>query len=248
MIDDETLMAYADGELDTLQRSEVEKAAASDPATAKRLMDHVALRHRMAGAFADVLDEPVPPRLRALAGGAGQSTGTLIDLTAARASRARTSKPPWRIGGAMAACLAVGLLVGVGLETVQPPPMISGRDGAMVADGGLATALSTQLVANQTGAEPIKIGLSFRTAKGEYCRTFSVDRDASMAGVACRNRAAWSIKMAIATGSIQTSNGYRTASSRTPPPIAQYVETFGAVEALDAKGEAQAKAQGWLGK
>jgi hypothetical protein len=246
MIDDETLMAYADNELDPAQRRSVERAAAADPATAKRLMDHVALRNRMAAAFAEVLDDPVPARLKASASGGEPFGAAVIDLAAARAARTPKPKRSWPIGGAIAACLAVGLLAGAGLETLRPAPIISGRGGALVADGALAKALSTQLASNQTGGQPIKIGLSFRTASGDYCRTFRVDRETAVAGVACRDPQAWSVKMAMATAPEHPAGGYRTASSDTPPAITQLVETLSAGEPLNAQDEAVAKSRGWL--
>ena len=56
--DDETLMAYADGELDAAQRAQIDAAIAQDPGLALRVQEHKALRARMTGAFSRVLDSP----------------------------------------------------------------------------------------------------------------------------------------------------------------------------------------------
>ena len=53
--DDETLMAYADGELDAAQRAQIDAAIAQDPGLALRVQEHKALRARMTGAFSRVL-------------------------------------------------------------------------------------------------------------------------------------------------------------------------------------------------
>jgi uncharacterized protein YaiL (DUF2058 family) len=70
---DETLMAYADGELEPAARAEVESAMRGDPEVAARVARHQALRTDVFAAFAPVLDEPVPARLSAAAKG-GQWT------------------------------------------------------------------------------------------------------------------------------------------------------------------------------
>ena len=67
--DDETLMAYADGELDAAQRAEIAAAMENDPGLARRVEKHRALRAQVAGAFVSVLDQPVPERLVAAAHG-----------------------------------------------------------------------------------------------------------------------------------------------------------------------------------
>ena len=59
----ETLMAYADGELDVETRRAIEAEMAVDPEVAQEVERHRAMRAEVGGAFAGVLDEPVPDRL-----------------------------------------------------------------------------------------------------------------------------------------------------------------------------------------
>ena len=79
--DDETLMAYADGELDAVQRAEIATAADKDPALARRVEKHRALRAQVAGAFASVVDQPLPARLLSAA------NGDTVAVSEARAPR-----------------------------------------------------------------------------------------------------------------------------------------------------------------
>ena len=62
-ITDEMLIAYVDGELSEADRTLVASAVAADPALFEKLEQHRRFRARMFGAFAGVLDEPVPERL-----------------------------------------------------------------------------------------------------------------------------------------------------------------------------------------
>jgi hypothetical protein len=62
-IPDETLMAYADGELELAQRAEVEAALAADPTLVVRVQQHRALRKKLNAAFDPILMETVPDAL-----------------------------------------------------------------------------------------------------------------------------------------------------------------------------------------
>ena len=65
--DDETLMAYADGELDAESSAAISAAIERDPVLAQRVERHRALRHQVTAAYASVLEQPVPERLLAAA-------------------------------------------------------------------------------------------------------------------------------------------------------------------------------------
>src|SRR5688572_6752301 len=95
----ETLMAYADGELDADTRRAIEAEMAVDPQVAQEVERHRALRAQVGGAFAGVLDEPMPDRL----------------LRAAKKSPASTSEQPprrwsWPEWTSIAASLLIGIL------------------------------------------------------------------------------------------------------------------------------------------
>ena len=59
---DETLMAYAEGELDDATRGAVERAIRADPSLAAKVRQHAAMRANMFATFSPTPDEPVPPQ------------------------------------------------------------------------------------------------------------------------------------------------------------------------------------------
>ncbi len=65
-ISDETIMAYADGQLDAASSSALELAMLSDPVLAAKVAQQQALGLMVFGAFAPVLDEVLPARLTGL--------------------------------------------------------------------------------------------------------------------------------------------------------------------------------------
>jgi anti-sigma factor RsiW len=74
-IADETLMAYADGTLESAERARIAAAIAADPALAQRVALLRAGGEAARRAFAGVLAEPVPPRLLAAIAAAATAKG-----------------------------------------------------------------------------------------------------------------------------------------------------------------------------
>src|SRR5437868_4426971 len=138
MIDDDLLMAYADGELDEISRARVERAVAADPALRARLEQQRKLRATLAAFYGPAAEEEVPERLRAML------ETNVADLAAARARRTRPARPLWQSFAALAATLVVGLALGRTLLLPAGGP-IGVQDGVMVAQGPLAATLDTQL-------------------------------------------------------------------------------------------------------
>src|SRR6202166_4682655 len=92
-ISDETLMAYADGELDAAARAAVESAMREDPRIEKRVAAHRTLRRKVQAAYSAELSEGIPERLLSAARGAPSTQGSkVVNLQAARAAMER-SKP-----------------------------------------------------------------------------------------------------------------------------------------------------------
>ncbi len=242
---DETLMAYADGELDAAAAALVAAAERDDPTIAARIAEHRALRARLRASFAAELDEPVPERLLAAARRppAPATRAKVADIDAARARRVG---PRWRPLLAVAASLAVGIGVGLVAWHRSDSMLTLNSRGALVADGSLAQALSSNFAGRRSARERVEIGLSFLSRSGTYCRTFNVARAVSRAGVACREGADWQIEVLTqGAGAAGPRSEYRTANSSLPPAILGTVEAQIAGQPLDHQGEVAARQNGW---
>lgn len=227
----ETLMAYADGELDAETRKAVEAEMAADPQVAQEIERHRAMRAEVGHAFAGVLDEHVPDRL----------------LRAAKAPARQRRQWSWPEWTAVAASLLIGLFAG---RTVLQSPesersslLANAPDGRLVAGTALAQALSEQLSAEN--GEKIDIGLSFRDKSGQYCRTFAAQRDNPVVGFACRDPDTWRIEMISAGPRAESSGDYRMASTQLPAPVVQAIAEAMQGEALDVDEETVARQRGW---
>jgi len=259
-LSDETLMAYVDGELDATTRAEVEAAMLRNPELAQRVARQKALRGRVRLAFQRVADEPVPERLLAAAR-ADRADRRLVDEGGPVAHRDALGprrennvvplrrKPQhrwsWKEWGAMAASLTLGILATqVFVHFSNSTTMLASRGGAVIAEGALARALSSQLAANQTAKASVQIGVSFRSRAGDYCRTFSLHDSSDLSGMACRQGEDWRVQV-IARGESVTNGAYRQAGSAVPKPVWQAVEETISGDPLDAQGEAEAKGKGW---
>lgn len=241
---EETLSAYADGELDAATRAALEAAIDSDPQLAQRVAHQRALRARVRDAFTPVLAEPVPERLLASVRGVapGGRTGNVVPLQPR--SPARWSWPQW---GAMAASLVVGVLLGPQLlRPTAPQAPFETRGGRMLASGLVSRALSQQLASAQPPGAPVAIGVSFRARSGSYCRTFVLRETQSLAGLACREGPAWQV-MALARSEAPgaAGGGYAQAASALPPAVARTLDELIAGEPLDAAAETAARERGW---
>jgi hypothetical protein len=244
-ISDETLMAFADGELDSAARAELELAMRADPQIEKRIAEHRALRQKVQAAYSAELSEVIPERLLRAARGAAPAAPTVVAIERS-VSRTRAQRTRWQLPASMAASLIVGL--GVGYFALSPlnAPLLRNAGGAMIAHGPLAAALSKQLSAEQSPASPVQIGLSFQAKSGDYCRTFALSGAISPAGLACRRGAEWRIvTLTEEGGAAADGSGYRTAGSAMPPAVLSAVEDLIAGEPLDQAGESAARRRDW---
>jgi hypothetical protein len=236
---EETLMAYADGELDRDTRAEIEEAMARDPELARAVERHRALAARIRGTYDGVLAEPVPEHLAALAGTGGSTP--VADLAARRSAQriafGRMELPAW---AALAASVAVGLFVGL-LVARAPGGPDADVDEAFVARGALAEALTTQLATAPDGSG-VTIGISFRDRDGDYCRSFHLDRDAALAGLACRRGEEWKLEVLAAA---PPGGGELRTAGAMPIAVLRAVDAAIDGEPLDAAAEAAAREAGW---
>jgi hypothetical protein len=238
---DEMLMAYADGELDLVARGEIEAAIARDPEVAEAVRRHRALAVRVQSAYGSVLDEPVPERLADLVAERGAaSVDELASMRAVRKAQAKTGGsrlPQW---AALAASLAIGLFVGI-LLTRGPAAPYEETGAGLVARGELDAALTRQLASAGT-IDDVGIGISFRDRGGAYCRTFHMQREAPLAGLACRSGDEWNIQALAATSGEE---GEVRPASAMPMVVLHAVDAAIAGEPLDAMAESVARDGGW---
>lgn len=248
----ERVMAYVDGELDAAARADFERAMAADAALQAAVERERGLRARLADAYAPVLDEPVPASLQALL----RPPAPVIDLSAARAAKAEPATPRrWRSAewGALAACLVLGVALGVigggGWRGAAPADAVLAQStgGALVAQGRLDRALTHALAAEPggvEGAEGVAVGLSFATRDGALCRSFALDGAAPAAGLACRRGGAWQVQ-ALAPAAADAPGAYRQAATSLPPALLQLVDQWREGDVLDAAAERAARDRGW---
>jgi len=231
---DEMLMAYIDHELDPATTASIDAAVMRDPGLAARVERQRKLAAAVQAAFEPVLQEPMPKRLLEAASGATQ---------AARPSRARSWT--WFEWGAMAASVMVGAVIGgafVGDLRRAPSAEIAAERGRTTARGELARALSEQLTSSQRPDGRVRIGLTFVSKGGEYCRTFLLDKSS---GLACSADGEWQVQMLTQAAAAATPGAYRTASVAFPPEILRAVEERIQGTSLDAAAERAAQQSGW---
>lgn len=245
-VNDEMLMAYADGELDAVQSAAVKQAVAADPVLAERVAQHHKLRSSLHVAFEGILSETVPQRLlQALRPQrqAAPQTRAMTDVQQwlRHQKELLFGNWAWPQWSAVAASLAVGGLLGM-LVMNRDGGLIGNRSGQLLARGALSAALDTQ----GSGAHDssIQLNLSFRNKSGEYCRTFVISQSQAMAGLACRRGSEWQLDTLSATGEVQGS-GLRQAGTNLPAAVLDRVTEQIDGEPLDAEGEALALKRGW---
>ncbi len=246
-ITDEILMAFADGELDAAAATAVEAALREDPRLTVRLAEHRALRSRVQAAFAGELTEPVPRRLIDAVMRAPPSAVDSPKIVPIEAVRMRGERPSRHalLPLAMAASLALG--IGIGFVVRHPAVPILGENaqGALIADGNLAHALSDQL-AGPEAAGGVDIGLSFLSKSGSYCRTFRIAKALAPAGLACRVDTNWRIDVLTqAAAGPGAQAEYRMADSSLPPAVLAAIQSRIVGQPLDRAGEIAARRRAW---
>lgn len=217
-IDDERLMAYADGVLPPDEAAEVERAIAEDEGLATKVAlfaDSRAMVKRALGPASPVPDSLVSSiRAMAEADAAKRQppagSAQVIDL----ASRRRTV-PFWQLPIAASVALAVGVFGGW-----LGKPDSGGTGDLAVATIGEPALLEALAVVKSGETREIGEGIgftaiaSFRDGAGQLCREFEQDRAGgdTVVAVACRADEAWSVRFAVAAAA-SDDTGYAPASS-----------------------------------
>ncbi len=237
--DEQTIMAYVDGECDAVTVKRIEKAVVTDTDLAEQIVKARTLRDRLAAHYAPVASEDIPDRLTALlTSAAAHNVDT--SFTARKANQDNAKRSGRGMGvvqwGAMAATLALGIVVGqYGLSDVSDAPFAQ-DGGALVASGSLESALETQLASAQPGDSDFRIGLTFRAKTGAICRSFTGE---AVSGIGCREGQQWQMVSTLPGGA---QSDYRQASSSAINAIAAEMM---AEAPVDAQTERQLRETGW---
>lgn len=230
-ITQEQIAAYADGELPGDEIAAVEAAMAADPALARKVEAHRALRARLSAHFAPIAEQAVPAQLAALLTAPPAQNAEVVSFAAARQKRGLA--PVVRRWAPFAGpALAASLILAIW----QP---WQGRPPEGYAGGDLAAALDTQLAAAQPAAAPTRILVSFEREGGDLCRAY---RSGAAGGIACRDNTGWKIERQFAVQNAAAGQ-FRQAGSEAE--LLAAAQDMASGDALDAEAERAAKARGW---
>jgi hypothetical protein len=247
-IDDDTLQAYVDGELDASDIARIDAALMHDDVLARRVRQARDVRAQVQAAFDPVLEEPVPARLSALLQPPSPQAampvtprvlplgGHGIGTTRRRATRR------WFVpGAALAASVA---LLAVILWWSRPGDLVRMQGGQSFAAGALTRALDKALASEPDANAPVAIGLSFRSADGHICRTFVLRSPPVRAGLACHGDTGWSVP--VLSAAAQAEGGeLRQAASALPPAVQAAVDARLRGDVFNAQQERAARDTGW---
>jgi hypothetical protein len=127
------------------------------------------------------------------------ASAQIIDLARVRAERAHLSRqrrtPLTPVRYYLAASLIIGIALGAAVARLSAGSALTQyRNGLLLAQGSLAQALNQQITGRASSSARIRIGATYRSKIGNYCRTFSVAGSQSLAGLACREREQWQLQ------------------------------------------------------
>jgi hypothetical protein len=231
-IDDETLMALADGELGQAEAARISAAIANDPEAQARLRLFTETRARLKALSSAVpaapSDKDLIARIRA-AGSAAQASATVAPTAVPKP--ANTNRAPWAV---LAAAMALAV-VGLGWWQMGDAP--SGLPQAAVT--ALDSLPSGQAVELGDGRDLTMIA-SYRTADGAFCREYETAQNAGLTvSVACRDGDGWQQQFA---SDMTATDGYVPASGDIAA-LDEWLSKTGAGDPLTPEDEGAALAE-----
>jgi anti-sigma factor RsiW len=241
---DDMLIAYADDELSGEELRAVEAGLKDRPDLAAFVERQRTLRRQIESSFAPILDEEVPQALRDAVFRTPVSWQWQWNRAPDGVAKVFSRRMLMWSGVPAAAALAFGVLLGV---AIAPDGVFRvDNTGFITAHGVLAAALERQLASAQNGNESVRIGFSFHSRDGHYCRTFEEPgASASVGGVACHDGKTWSVRALAATSSDLSQ--YRMAGGM-PDILRRVVSDTIMGQPLDAAAERQARDRGWTAR
>lgn len=234
---DETLVAFADGELDDATADAIATAIKTDAELETRVEIFMATRDLLRSELGGIATAPVPERLTRAAMG-------LRPQDAAAAVRPQRFA---RIALPMAAAVA-GIMIGAGAYgLLQPSGPATSAPFALLADAGLQGALSqvSDGAAAALGEGRVTLRETYRTRAG-FCRSFGLEAKAAEAGrfsgLACRAEAGWRVELVAAD---HEGNGSYAPASGVTTPADAFLSGAEASDALDGAAVRALIEKGW---
>ena len=247
----ETLMAFVDGELAPGEERRVADEVAKDPALSAYVEQQKELAATLRTAFAPVLEAPIPARIERtvretqIPSGALSRLRSLVRLQRLWREQMARAGQSWIPAGAMAAGIVLGVVFAGSFEAGTE---MRTEGGALVAQGELARVLTAELASEQTpdARAAARIGVSFRSNDGAFCRSFETQAGArgAVAGIACLKDGDWQIA-ALASAEPGSPGEFSTAGGDMPATVRTALNAMISGDPLDAEQERAARNQGW---
>jgi surface antigen len=266
-LNDEMLMAYADGELDAEGRKLIEARLAEDPEIGRLLNIFVTTREPLARVFDQPMREPVPERLLqllAFSEPAARPAELKRDSLATRLQNSVSAFFTMSSQIAVAAPVfalvivagAVWLLSDAGQQQLEPGLARSGQ--GLVAVGPMRDALETApsgaSIKWDGGSQPqmtMKTVFSFLSRDGAYCRHYGLatgDKRA-FAGIACRESdGTWRIAVHTATEAARSAEQGTVPAAGPGQAVADALDRMMDGETLTKEEESNLTRNGWRRK
>lgn len=172
-----------------------------------------------------------------------------LDLDQARNMRRVAAAPGWL--NAVAACLVVAVATVAGYaggRTVAPAETFT-LAGVVESDGWLDDSL-TSVASGETrahGPVTFKAVATYLGDDGQVCREIEVAQHGQVSGaVACRNEAAWEVRMAALLGPEVSAAEFRPASAGATDALSIVLDEISAGDALGAQDEQCLIEQDWM--
>ncbi|MCT7664376.1 anti-sigma factor family protein [Shinella kummerowiae] len=235
--DDETLMAFADGELDEAQSQALEEALATDDALAERLAVFLDSRRLVGDALKPLIDEPVPEALlvsvRRMAEDAQRTADKPQDNVVAFEPRQQPVAAPaarrWLMPLAASVVAVITGIIGFSVGRMGPPAADSGAEIASALD----REASGKDVALDASGKVLHVIATFRDERGDVCREYELKEPAGRTlTIACRQQGGWTTRLALTA---PAADGYVPASSQET--IDAYLASIQAGAPLSAEEE-----------
>jgi anti-sigma factor RsiW len=247
---DETLMRFADGELDEETAAALDRALAHDEDLAARLAVFIDTRSMLKAALQPLRDEPVPAKLvaavQAMVDDSKRRTAepsVSNNIVSMRPRRDRPARPSrWMLPLAASLAAFAGGLGGYWLaaSAVQEGLRVAGINSPAL-DDALASVASGGEIEMPDSGQRFRAIATFRDDSKTLCREFEVDSAdrSTVISVACRAGTEWNVRFAVVAPG--DPSGYAPASSTEA--LDAYLAAIDAAPPMSPEDEKQALAE-----